>query len=86
MSIPKLRLSRLDDEQRAEKLAEIVAKRNQPLNGEAAYVDEKIAEYETRYEMSSETMVKQFRARQLKETADICSWMMLLDVRDNISR
>ena len=89
MPITRMKLSefsQLDDAGKEAKLAEFARSRQEPLDGQLQYLNEKIAEYETTYEMSSETMVESLKNRKIKETADICSWMMLIDVRNQLTR
>jgi hypothetical protein len=53
-------------------------------NGEARELDQRLNEYETRYEMSSKTMREKYRSGHLRETADICRWLILLNVKDQL--
>ncbi len=46
-------------------------------------IDCRIKKFEGRYEMSSSTMRQKLSQGQIKETADICSWLMLLKAREN---
>jgi predicted Zn-dependent protease with MMP-like domain len=43
-----------------------------------------IGEFECRYEMSSISMREMLKAGSLKETNDICSWLVLLKFKDDI--
>jgi hypothetical protein len=89
MAVKAVRLSELaslPERERSERLDAFAASRFAPLNGEKEDLDRQISIFETRYEMSSDEMQKQYRAKQLKETADICSWMMLLSLRDRLGR
>lgn len=45
----------------------------------------RIRSFECQYEMSSLRMRIQLASGQIKETADICSWLMLLKARDEFS-
>lgn len=66
----------------AERIAEVVSAKDSPATPEQkADLDSRIAAFEMRYEMSSGTMLERIKNQQLKETAEICTWMMLLDVR-----
>ena len=66
--------------------AEFAADRQGPLDGELADLDSRIAAFETRYEMSSATMRQLFADCQIRETADICAWITLLNLRDRLVR
>ena len=44
-------------------------------------IDAKSKSFERRYEMASETMRKSLSGGKIKETAEICSWLMLLKIR-----
>ena len=87
MSVTTLRLSELSSlspDERTRRLHAFAALRNQPLNGELAFLDEQIAELERRYEISSEAMKQDFHAGKIRETAEICTWLILLDARDQL--
>lgn len=89
MAINSLRLSelrRLGPAEQERRLAAFAASRGQPLNGELEYLNDLIAELETRYEMSSDTMRERLRRGELRETADVGKWLMLLDARDALGQ
>lgn len=44
-------------------------------------IDDRIRSFESRYKMSSSEMKQSLASGQLKETADFCSWLMLLKIR-----
>ena len=54
------------------------------FNGELAALDARIARFEQIYEMSSETLLARMRSREQRETNEICTWLMLLDLRDRV--
>ena len=86
MAIRTLKMSELRGLSASEIAARVASfGKSQPANGELASLQERIAEFEIRYELSSETMRAQFHTGQLKETADICKWLMLLSVREGIT-
>lgn len=88
MVIKALRLSefaRLSPDEQRERLAAFSAARNQPLNGELAVVSAQIAELEKRYEMSSASMREGFNRGAIRETSEICHWLMLLDVQTTLA-
>lgn len=50
---------------------------------QTAALDARITKLERRYEMSSSTMRKQLSKGEIKETAEICSWMLLIKAKDS---
>jgi hypothetical protein len=87
MAVNALRLSELrtlSPAEREQRLAAFAALRNQPVNGELQYLDEIIADLEKRYEMSSATMRERLVRGEIRETADIGKWLMLLDARESL--
>lgn len=89
MAVRSLTLSELRALSPAEKAARIAAftgEPNAPLNGELTELSGRISDFERRYEMSSETMRSRLRRGELKETADIGRWSMLVDLRDDLER
>lgn len=78
-------LAKLGPDAKQARLAQLAAARKMPLNGEVAALESKIHAFETRYEMSSETLIEQFKNHTVKETADVCTWMMLLDARKRLA-
>ena len=83
-----LRLSELynlSPAEKANRLAALVERRNRPLSGELADLERQIAQYETRYEMSSESMSEQLGQNKIRETAEIGQWLILLDLRDRLA-
>ncbi len=57
------------------------------LNGdESREINDSIAAYETRYEMSSDEMRLRLKESKLEHTADICRWEMLLEMRDRVAK
>lgn len=44
-------------------------------------IDSEIRFFESRYQISSDKMKKLLINGEIKETADICSWLMLLKIR-----
>lgn len=49
-------------------------------------VNEKINRFEGRYEMSSSTMKQTLSLGNIKETADICSWLFLLKQKESLEK
>ena len=56
------------------------------LNGESREIEDSIAAYETRYEMSSDEMRRRLKESKLEHTADICRWQMLLEMRNRVAK
>ncbi len=87
MSVKTLRFSDLRDltpRERKERIRQFA--RGPFLNGGAVEIGERIAEFESRCEMSSKTMREQFKTGNLRETAEIGRWLILLSIRDDIER
>jgi hypothetical protein len=78
-------LSSLPDAERERRVTEFAAGRNVAPNGELGDLGIEIARFETRYEMSSATMRQKLIEGVLAETEDICSWLMLLSLRDKLA-
>src|SRR5438034_11476272 len=64
-------------------LAELVASAKSARNGQRAMLDARIRAFEQQYERSSATMREQLRKGELRETADIARWLLLLAAREN---
>ncbi|HQU43070.1 MAG TPA: hypothetical protein PK867_09665 [Pirellulales bacterium] len=79
-------LRALSAEQRAARIAEFAGDSNAPLNGELTELSSRISDFERRYEMSSETMRSKLDRGELKETAEIGRWSMLVDLRNDLER
>ncbi len=75
-------LATMTKPQREAALADLVRAAKEPRNGEARVLDERIHEFEVRYEMTSEQMLERLAAGELHDTADIVRWTMLLYARD----
>lgn len=74
----------LSPAEQADCVQRLIAARAEPLNGHLPELDAKIASFETRYEMSSEVMSQKLSDGSLPETADICSWQILLELRGRV--
>jgi molecular chaperone GrpE (heat shock protein) len=87
MTVKTLRLSEiknLSDEELTQRASEFASGRHM-LNGEIADLNAQIAEFETRYEMSSASMHELRRRQKLPETAELGEWNMLLMLRDQLA-
>jgi hypothetical protein len=76
------RLKSASPNKRDELLSALVSEAREPANGMVDRLSARIAEYERRYELSSLEMVEQVQSGDLKETDDIASWLMLLNVKE----
>ncbi|HET6879135.1 MAG TPA: hypothetical protein VFI31_03205 [Pirellulales bacterium] len=89
MAVRSLTLSELralSPAEKAARIAEFTGQTNLPLNGELTELSSRIADFERRYEMSSETMRSKLQRGELKETADTGRWSMLIDLRTDLER
>lgn len=87
MAVKSIRLSdlaALPEAEQNKQLAELTRGCFEPLNGDAEDLNRRIAHYETRYEMSSATMLKLYDEQKLRETEDICAWLMLIRLRERL--
>lgn len=83
----RISLSRLKSAspgERDELLSGLVRGARQPVNGYAGKLDDRIAEYERRYEMPSDEMAERVNNGTLQETDDIASWLMALKVKARV--
>lgn len=76
-------LSGLPSETVSARVQQFVQNRH-PINGELLKIEAAIRDYETRYEMSSAVMLQRIEQAQLEDTADICRWQMLIEMRDRV--
>ncbi len=79
------RLKSVSPGKRDELLSGLVDGARQPVNGYANRLNDRIAEYERRYEMPSGEMVERVGNGTLQETDDIASWLMSLKVRSRVT-
>ena len=77
-----IRLHRLRDETAIRSVVEAV--RAEP-NGEVASIERRIAEFESRYGMSSAEMRVRVDRGELAPTRDVEAWLMALRVRDDLA-
>jgi hypothetical protein len=78
-------LKGLDTSARNAKLRELVAGRKD-VNGELAALNARIAEYEDRYELPSSRLVEAVNRRSIRQTAEVCSWLTLVELRSRVGR
>lgn len=79
-------LQMMTPEERNTVLSRIAADAVAPTNGQLAVLNARIRTYETRYEMSSSQLLERLAANEIRETADIASWLFLLGVRARSGR
>lgn len=87
MAVKSIRLSEFAGHSAAEqedRLADLTRGCFEPLNGDVQDLNRRIAGYETRYEMSSVTMLTLYEKQDLRETEDVCDWLMLLRLRERL--
>lgn len=87
MAVESIRLSDLpglSKERRDEILNRFETADSRSLNGETASLDSRIAAYEQRYNMPSARMREEVQAGRLPESSEICTWFMLLTLRERI--
>lgn len=81
MQLRTSKLAKMTARERDRALGDLVAAARAPRNGQAAGIDARIAEYEQKYGMTSETMRARFAAGELADNEDTSSWLMLLAAR-----
>lgn len=65
-------------------LAGIVAEARTPANGSVSSLNAEIAEYERKYDLDSERLLKEISSGERQETEEILSWLMLIRLRDRV--
>lgn len=88
MSVKSIRITAkeaVSDDQWLQRSRQLADALKQPMNGQLMDIEQRIRSFESRYEMTSQEMRGKFRSGDLKETMEICSWLMLLDIHDNAS-
>lgn len=89
MSVHTLNLSevtRLPKGQRERAQSEFLHKCDAGLNGELTELVGRIKHFERVYEISSKKMQEQLSKGLIKETADICYWVMLLELKESVEQ
>jgi hypothetical protein len=75
-------LSKRSAEERARLSEELGKKATAPRNGQAVDIDARLRAFEVRYEMTSTEMRVRFSRGEVRDTADVARWLMLLRARD----
>jgi len=83
VSLSLAELRKLPDENAAKQAREFAAGRHQ-LNGEAADLEAKIRALEQIYETPSSELRNRLADGSMKETLEVCQWLMLLKIRDRL--
>ncbi|MEL7352760.1 MAG: hypothetical protein ABG776_12525 [Cyanobacteria bacterium J06555_13] len=86
-SVALSELASCSEEERQTKINSLFQAALQPtedqVHEQKTALNKRISVFERRYEMSSEDMQQQLCKGKLKETADICSWALLLKSKDS---
>jgi hypothetical protein len=77
-------LSKLGATEKDSKLRKLMGATRRPPNGELAALDGRIREYEARAGYDSGTLKRRLASGEIAETADVCDWLMLLDLRERV--
>ena len=75
--------ARMTEPERRAALAKVTSA---PPNGALTSLHEQIARFEARYEMTSDEMRQRFAEGALEDTADTSDWLMLVKVRERVTR
>src|SRR5436853_514257 len=74
----------MTEEERRKALAELVNATRQNGDADRTLLRARVRQYELRYEMRSDEMLKQYAAGKIRETAEIADWLFWLGVlKDN---
>lgn len=79
-------LAKMSTTERRDALAKLASAARGKPNGEVAQLEGRIAAYECRYGMNSETMRERFANGACPDTADVAQWLMLLAARDRVGK
>ena len=83
-SLSLAQLKTMSNEHREQQLGELVAATRQPPNGEVKSVQKKLHSYEMRHGIKSDELRHKVASGEVKENADVCLWLMLLDLQDRL--
>jgi len=83
-SLSLAQLKTMSNERREQQLGELVAATRQPPNGEIKSVQKKLHAYETQHGIKSDELRHKVASGEVKESAAVCSWLMLLDLQDRL--
>lgn len=71
-------------DEREATMSSIVAASRQAPNGEISRLSAQIQAFEEQHSMTSDELRSALRKREVRETAEICRWLMLLDLRERL--
>ena len=74
-------LANMTERERAVVLTELTESANGPRNGQAVVIDARIRKFESRYEMSSEELLRRLHSGEIAETAEVSQWLFWLNTR-----
>lgn len=83
-SIRDSELRKATGETRARLERELVEAARRPVNGEVAALDAHLCSFEEVFGFSTEEMRTRSRNGSLRETAEVCRWSMLANLRDRL--
>jgi hypothetical protein len=69
-------------ERREQLFSELVEGARAPANGRIEEIDARIARFERTHGVSSEDMIRELDEGKRRETEEISSWLMLLNLRE----
>ncbi len=78
-------LGKMSETERAEAASKLIPGAGASSNGRVERLDAEIREYENRYEIGSEHLLKALHEGKLQETTDIVRWLWLIDLRQRAS-
>lgn len=81
-SVKASELNRLPSSEQEAVLRDLVEVVRSKPNGELKDLDSRIVAYEVKHGMSSEQLRRELSQGRMKESWEICQWLMLLDQRD----
>lgn len=85
MKINLKELASMDDKQREKLFKELIRVAMLPPTAEElAELDAKIKAYESKYNLSSDKIHSSIDDGSLKETDEVCSWLMLVGLRNRL--
>ena len=65
-------------------LAELMTATKTAPNGEIADLNERIRAFEEKHGMDSHKLREKLDKGEIRETVDVCKWLMLLTIRDRL--
>jgi hypothetical protein len=78
-------ISESDKERRITQIVgDFVSPSPELLKEQKANLAQRIQGFETQYKMSSQNMKQAIRSGSMVESADFCTWLMLLEIRDRL--